>query len=155
VDHRRRLRVLNVANRRLRPVRAEILVRQLVAQVELPVPLHIALRVHRDPVRRAGAGADRLEAIAVRKNPVRPVPAGAPSERTHPRGVDDALRDQVIDPGHDVVVAEREVVADDVRLVRFAVVRRPAIVRTQHGVPLARVHLCAVPAVEAQNVGRR
>src|SRR3546814_20189745 len=36
---------------------------ELVAEIELAIALHVALRVHRNPVRRAGAGADRLEAI--------------------------------------------------------------------------------------------
>src|SRR3712207_8789865 len=48
-------------------------VRELVAEVELAVPLHVALRVHRDPVHRPRAGADRLEAVGVREDPVRPV----------------------------------------------------------------------------------
>src|SRR5206468_7588709 len=70
MDHRRRLRVPDVLERRLIPVRFEIIVRQLVAEVELPDTLYVTLGVHRDPVRGAGPGADRLEAISVGENPV-------------------------------------------------------------------------------------
>jgi hypothetical protein len=80
------------------------------------------------------------------------VTAGAPAEDAHLRAVDDPLRDQVIDAGHDVFVAPLEVIADDVGLVRLAVVRRPAIVGTKHDVSCASIHLGAVAAVEPEHV---
>src|SRR6266566_5163810 len=114
VDHRRSLCIPDVLERRLIPVGVEVVVRQLVSQIELPIPLHIAFSVHRDPVRRAGASTDRLEAISVGQNPVRPVTAGAPAEYSHFVAVDNTPRDQVVDTGHNVFVTLLEIVADDV-----------------------------------------
>ena len=69
--------------------------------------------------------------------------------------VDQPLRDQVIDAGHDVVEPRREVVADDVRLVLETVVGGAAVVGQQDRVARAGVHLRAVAAVEAQHIGGR
>ena len=156
MNHRGRLGVADVPDRRLLPVRVEIVVRELVAQIVLTISLHVALGVHRDPVRRAGAAGNALEAIGVRKNPVAPVAAGAPAQHTHLGLVDQALRNERIDTGHDVVVARLEVVAHDAVLVRFAVVGGAAIVGHQHRPALPRVHLRAVAPVERQLIcGRR
>ena len=153
VDHRRRLRILDVLERRLIPVRVEVVVRQLVSEIELADPLHIALGVHRDPVGRSRSGADRLEAIGVRENPVRPVTAGAPAEHAHLGAIDDSLGDQVVDARHDVFVALLEIVADDVGFVLFAVVGRAAVVWHQHSVAGAGVSLRAITAIEAEHIG--
>ena len=154
VDHGRRGRVHNVLERGLVEVGVEVLVQEAVAHVELAVPLHIALRVHADPVHRPGAGADGLEAVRLREDPVGPVAARAPAERAHAVAVHDALVDQVVDARHDVLVAHREVVADDVRAVRVSVIARATVVGLEHGVARPRVHLRAVTAVEAEDVGR-
>ena len=52
-----------------------------------------------------------LKRVGVRLDPVRVVAARAPAERAHLRAVDHALRDEVVDAGHDVLIALREVVA--------------------------------------------
>ena len=87
----------------------------------------------------ARAGADRLEAIRVREDPVRPVTAGAPAEHAHLRAVDDALRDQRVHARHDVVDSPSEVVARRLDLVLLAVVRRAAVVGHEHRVARAGV----------------
>ena len=155
VDHGGRLGVRDVLQRRLVPVGVEVLVEEVVADVELAVPLHVALGVHADPVHGAGAGADGLEAVGVGQDPVGPVATGAPSERAHAVAVHDALGDEVVDAGHDVVEAQGEVVADDVGAVGVAVVGGAPVVGLEHGVPGAGVDLGAVSAVEAEDVGAR
>src|SRR5207247_7669684 len=109
VNHCRSFRVLDVLERRLIPVRVEVVVRQLVSEVKLAVSLYVALCVHRDPVRRTCASADRLEAIGMCKNPVRPGTASTPAEYSLCRAVDDALSDQVVDTSHDVFVTLLEI----------------------------------------------
>ena len=79
--------------------------------------------------------------------------AGAPAEHSHLRAVDNSLRDQVIDTGHDVFVALLEIVADDVGLVHLTVVGGPAVIRQQHRVTGTRISLRTISAVEAEHVG--
>ena len=154
VNHRGRLCIPDVLDRRLLPVRVEVVVRKLVAQIVLTVPLHVRLRVHGDPVGRARAARNALEAIGMRENPIAPVPTGAPAQHAHLGLVHQALRDERINAGHDVVVARLEVVADDAVFVRFAIVRGATVVGHQHRPTLPRIHLRAVAAVERQLIGR-
>ena len=79
VNHRRRLRVLDVRRRRLAPPALHVIIPKLVAEVPLTKPLCVALAVHRDPVESSGAGADRLETIRMRQDPIRVMTAGAPA----------------------------------------------------------------------------
>src|SRR5437867_13393912 len=87
VNHRRRLRVLDIRRRRLSPPVLHVVVPELVAEVPLTQALRVALAIHRDPVERAGAGADRLESGRMRQDPIGVVASGAPAYSAHLRAV--------------------------------------------------------------------
>ena len=140
MDHRGRPGIHDVLERGLVPVRVEVVVGQLAAKVFLAVALPVALRVHRDPVRGAGAGADRLEAVRVHENPVGPVSPCTPPVGAHPVAVGDPLGNEVVHSRHDVVVALRKVDPVDVFEV-LAVAGRAAVVRAQHHVACPGVDL--------------
>ena len=141
MDHRGSRGVGNVLEWGLVPVGLKVLVHKVVADVKLPIALHVALRVHRDPVHGASPGADRLEAVSVGGNPVRPVPAGTPTQGAHTVRIRDALGNQVVNAGHDVVEAECEVIADDIGAMGVTVVAGATVVRLQHSIASASVDL--------------
>src|SRR5215831_14424843 len=78
------------------------------------------------------------------QNPVRPVAAGAPSHHAHLVAVYEADVNQVINAGHNVVIALAEIIAADLHLELLAVIGRTAVIRQQADVTCARVYVRVV-----------